>query len=174
MSADEIITVYSPTGTVTGSAPRGEVYARSLWHASAGVVLRSGDGRRVYVHRRADTKAVMPGLWDCVAGGVVDAGEDPYDTARRELAEELGVTGVSLTPLLSTAWESGPGPGLGGPGGLRCHLFGWTAHWGGPVTHQPTEVAEGRWVAHAELAALLEGPFAPDSAVLARHFLRTV
>ncbi|MCF7548962.1 NUDIX domain-containing protein [Pseudonocardia sp. WMMC193] len=168
---DEILAVYSPFGEVVGSATRTEVYARSLWHGSAGVILCDGD--LVYAHRRADTKQVMPGLWDCVAGGVVDAGEDPYDTAVRELGEELGVHGVALEFLHSAAWESGPGPGLGGPEGLRCHLFAWTAQWHGPVVHQPSEVAEGRWVSRAELRTLLAGPFAPDSRLLAEALLTT-
>jgi 8-oxo-dGTP pyrophosphatase MutT (NUDIX family) len=176
-TGQELIAVFDAAGEVVGAAPRAEVYARSLWHGSAGVILRSGDGRRVYVHRRADDKLVMPGLWDCVAGGVVDPGETPLDTATRELAEELGVSGVALRLLLATAWESGPGPGLGGPEGLRCHLFGYEAFWDGPVRHQPSEVAEGGWMTTDELAALLADParpFAPDSRILAEHFLGTV
>ncbi|MFR9803394.1 NUDIX domain-containing protein [Pseudonocardia sp. RS010] len=177
----ELIAVFDEAGTVVGAAPRAEVYARSLWHASAGVILRSTDGRRVYVHRRADDKLVMAGLWDCVAGGVVDPGETPLETATRELAEELGVSRVALRLLLATAWESGPGPGVGGTAligeaGLRCHLFGYEAFSDGPVRHQPSEVAEGRWMTHAGLAALLADParpFAPDSRVLAEHFLAT-
>ncbi|WP_181781263.1 NUDIX domain-containing protein [Pseudonocardia pini] len=167
----EIIALFDAAGRVIGSAPRSEVYARSLWHGSAGVLLHSGDGTRVYVHRRADDKQVMAGLWDCVAGGVVDPGETPYETAVRELGEELGVHGVPLELLLTRAWESGPGPGLGGPEGLRCHLFGYTAQWDGPVHHQASEVAEGRWMSQPELAALLPGPFAPDSRILAEYYL---
>lgn len=173
-AGDELIAVFDPAGSVVGSARRSEVYSRSLWHASAGVILRSADGERVYVHRRAEDKLVMPGLWDCVAGGVVDPGETPRQTATRELAEELGVRAVPLTEQLSVAWESGPGPGLGGPEGLRCHLFGYEAFWDGPVVHQPSEVAEGGWKTNGELRALLADParpFAPDSRVLAEHFL---
>jgi 8-oxo-dGTP pyrophosphatase MutT (NUDIX family) len=179
---DERIAVYDGVGAVVGAAPRAEVYARSLWHGSAGVILRSLDGQRVYVHRRSDDKLVMPGLWDCVAGGVVDPGETPLDTATRELAEELDVRGVALRPLLAVAWESGPGSGLGGAArigsaGLRCHLFGFEAFSDGPVRHQPSEVAEGGWMTNAGLAELLADParpFAPDSRVLAEHFLRVV
>lgn len=171
----EIIALFDAAGHVVGSAPRSEVYARSLWHGSAGVILTRGP--LVYVHRRADTKAVMAGLWDCVAGGVVDPGETPYETAVRELGEELGVHGVPLEPLLSMAWESGPGPGLGGPEGLRCHLFGYTARWDGEVHHQASEVAEGGWLTNAELAGLLADParpFAPDSRILAEYYLTSL
>jgi 8-oxo-dGTP pyrophosphatase MutT (NUDIX family) len=73
------------------------------------VLLRSGDSDRVYVHRRSATKLVMPGLHDCWAGGVVGPGEDPAGTAARELAEELGVTGVPLTPLFTLVYDEGPG-----------------------------------------------------------------
>ena len=50
--ATELVAVYDAAGAVIGAAPRGEVYARSLWHGVGGVLLRSGDGARVYVHRR--------------------------------------------------------------------------------------------------------------------------
>ena len=118
--AAEPVAVYDAAGAVVGVAPRGEVYARSLWHGVGGVLLRSGDGRRVYVHRRSATKLVMPGLHDCWAGGVVGPGEDPAGTAARELAEELGVTGVPLTPLFTLAYDEGAG-------GLRSHLFAFEA-----------------------------------------------
>lgn len=172
--AAELIALYDAAGHQVGVAVRGEVYARSLWHASAGVVLRSGDGARVYVHRRSEAKLVMPGMHDCIAGGVVGPGETPEGTAVRELAEELGVRDVPLTPLVSASWESGPGPGLGGPDGLRTHLFAFEARWDGPVVHQPSEVSAGWWMPLSELRARLADPgwpFAPDSRVLVETWL---
>ena len=105
--AAEPVAVYDAAGTVVGVAPRGEVYARSLWHGVGGVLLRSGDGARVYVHRRTATKLVMPGLHDCWAGGVIGPGEDPETTAARELGEELGVAGVPLIPLFTLVYDEG-------------------------------------------------------------------
>ena len=67
--AAEPVAVYDAAGAVVGVATRGEVYAQSLWHGVGGVLLRSGDGSRVYVHRRTATKLVMPGLYDCWAAG---------------------------------------------------------------------------------------------------------
>ncbi|MGI8695317.1 MAG: NUDIX hydrolase, partial [Mycobacteriales bacterium] len=63
-----------PDGRVLGRAPRSDVRAGNLPHAGTGVLVRDSAGR-VYVHRRADTKDVFPGLHDCFAGGVVGAGE---------------------------------------------------------------------------------------------------
>ena len=164
--AAEMVAVYDERGAVVGSARRGEVYARSLWHGVGGVLLRSGDGRRVYVHRRSATKLVWPGLHDCWAGGVVEPGEAPRTTAARELGEELGVTGVPLVPLFTLAYDEGPG-GLGRP------MFGFEARWAGPVRHQPEEVADGGWMDLAELRARLADPawpFVPDGRELVEHW----
>ncbi len=160
--AAEPVAVYDAAGAVVGVAARGEVYARSLWHGVGGVLLRSGDGERVYVHRRSATKLVMPGLHDCWAGGVVGPGESPAATARRELAEELGVAGVALVPLFTVAYDEGPG-------GLRSHLFAFEARHDGPVHHQPEEVADGGWMPVAQLRSRLDDPswpFVPDGRVL--------
>ncbi len=90
---DEQVAVFDVDGRVVGAAPRSQVYAEGLWHGSAGVLVRSTDGRRLYVHRRTTTKAVFAGMHDCLAGGVIDPGETPLETATRELGEELGITG---------------------------------------------------------------------------------
>lgn len=53
-----------------------------------GIVL-IGPDRRVLAARRTDT----PDAWQMPQGGI-DPGEDPQDAARRELAEETGVTSI--------------------------------------------------------------------------------
>ena len=88
---DERVTVFDADGVVVGTAPRSQVYAEGLWHGSAGVLVRSTDGGRLYVHRRTLTRAVFAGMHDCLAGGVIDPGETPLATATRELREELGI-----------------------------------------------------------------------------------
>jgi len=59
---------------------------------NVGIVLFNRDGR-VWYGRRAET--VGPFNWQFPQGGI-DADEDVYDAARRELAEETGVTTTSL------------------------------------------------------------------------------
>ena len=89
----EIVALFDASGKVTGAAPRGEVRARNLHHgATAILVLNSED--EVLLHRRTATKDVYPGRHDFAVGGVLQAGEEPLDSARRELAEEVGITGV--------------------------------------------------------------------------------
>jgi 8-oxo-dGTP pyrophosphatase MutT (NUDIX family) len=161
---DEIVAVYDSAGHDLGSAPRSRVYAEGLWHASAGVLLRSTDGTRLYVHRRDPGKAVFASMHDCLAGGVVDPGETPEVTAARELAEELGVSGVALSPLARLAWD---GEWNGRP--LRCHLFAFEARWDGPIVHQPGEVVAGWWWTAEQLRHHLADPswpFVPDTRAL--------
>ncbi len=154
--AAELVDVYDPrTDQVVGTATRPQVRAQNLPHAATAVLLVDPAGR-VYVHRRTDTKDVYPGLWDCWAGGVVAAGESPYDAARRELAEELGVHDVELSPVFRTWYRDEQ---------VHYLAFGYRAVWDGPVVHQPEEVAEGAWMTVAELRALLADaarPFVPD------------
>lgn len=156
---DELVDLYSPdddTARVVGTVPRSRMRAENLPHAATAVLLVDDEGR-VYVHRRTEDKDVFPGMWDCWAGGVVTAGEDPAAGARRELAEELGVRVARLEPLFrhwyrdDRTWY------------LACC---YRARWHGErIVHQPEEVAEGRWLTLAELRALLDDParpFVPD------------
>lgn len=168
---DEIVAVYDRSGSVIGTAPRLQVYAEGLWHASSGVLLRSTDGQRVYVHRRTTTKTVFPGMHDCLAGGVVDPGETPESTAIRELGEELGITASGLRPLSSVSWN---GSWNGKP--LRCHLFAFEFRHDGPVRHQASEISDGWWWTDRELISHLDDPewdFVPDTRILVPAILRT-
>ncbi|WP_425560253.1 NUDIX domain-containing protein [Kineococcus glutinatus] len=156
-----------PPGTpglpVTGAAPRRRVRRLNLPHAATGVLLRDGRGR-VLVHRRTTTKDVHPGLLDCLAGGVVGAGEDAGAAAARELAEELGVRGAPLRPLLRT-WYRDEHTWY-----LACVyevVHDVAVH--GELVLQPAEVACAGWVEPDALAALLRDPaggVVPDSRAL--------
>ncbi|AIJ23633.1 NUDIX hydrolase [Amycolatopsis methanolica 239] len=161
-SAEEMVAHYDAAGAVVGRVRRADIREQGLWHAATLVLVRSGDGSRVYVHRRSPDKDVFPGLYDCWAGGVVAAGETPAEGAERELAEELGVRGVPLRPLFTFTFEQPP---------LRCHYFAYQARWDGPVVHQPEEIVSGRWMPLDELRTWAddpESPFVPDG----RHAIR--
>ncbi|MGY4102586.1 NUDIX hydrolase [Nocardia sp. R16R-3T] len=168
-----MIAVFDTAGREIGAADRATVYRDGIWHASAGVLVRSGDGERVSVYRRTDTKMVFAGMHDCLAGGVVDPGETPDRTAVRELGEELGIVLPAEAPPLplrdSASWD---GIWQGVP--MRCHLFAYELRYDGPIHHQPEEIADGWWWTDAELRAHLADPtwpFVPDTRVLIDQLL---
>ncbi|RDI67143.1 NUDIX hydrolase [Nocardia pseudobrasiliensis] len=164
----EVIAVYDRAGRPIGAEERSTVYAEGLWHASAGVLVRSPDTERLYVHRRTETKAVFAGMHDCLAGGVVGPDEDPRTAAIRELSEELGIDIPADTdgplPLASASWD---GEWAGKP--MRCHLFAYELRYDGPIHHQPEEIADGWWWTDTALRTHLADPawpFVPDTRVL--------
>ena len=102
--ADEPVDVVDADDNVTGQATRAEVRARNLRHRATYVLVFNRDGK-LFVHQRTTMKDVYPGYYDVAVGGVVGAGESYDDAARRELAEELGVTGVALRRVLRADFE---------------------------------------------------------------------
>ena len=106
---DERVAVCDAQGRVVGAAPRSQVYAEGLWHGSAGVLVRSTDGLRLYVHRRTTTKAVFAGMHDCLAGGVIEGGEGWGEREERGGGSRL--TGETRAPWV---WAVGGGEGGGG------------------------------------------------------------
>lgn len=171
-AGEEQVQLYDDQGRPAGTAPRSVMRASNLTHSATGIVLLDPDGR-IYVHRRTDTKDVYPGRYDFCAGGVLAAGEDPDAGAARELAEELGVTGVPLTKI-----------GFGRYADANTEYWGhlyvarWDGTgWDGVVTWQPEEVVWGDWWTPEELIAHLDDPdwpVMPDSAALLGDFVRSL
>jgi len=164
---DELVALVDGAGAVSGSAPRSVMRRDNLRHAATGVLVRNPSGD-IYVHRRTTTKDVYPGRYDFMAGGVIGAGENPRDAAVRELAEELGISGVELEALPEGDFADEH---------TDYHAYIYTCVWDGPVRHQLDEVDWGAWMAPSDLLVRLSDPawsFVPDTATMLTDLVRTM
>lgn len=155
--ADEPVEHVSREGSVLGTVTRAEMRAGRLRHRSVFVAVLDSAGR-LLVHRRSESKDIWPGWWDVSVGGVLAPGEEWSEGAERELAEELGLRGMNLTPLGDSLYEDGDVRLVG-----RTYL----AVSDGPFSCPDGEIAETCWVGRSALARMLrEERFLPDGLAL--------
>ncbi|MCR5159210.1 MAG: NUDIX domain-containing protein [Prevotella sp.] len=88
----EIFPIVDESGTVIGSATRGECHGGSkLLHPVVHLHVFNSRGD-IFLQRRPEWKDIQPGKWDTAVGGHIDYGETPEEALRREVREELGIT----------------------------------------------------------------------------------
>lgn len=159
---DELVDVVDDDDRVLHTVSRRVMRAERLMHRAVFIAVQHPDGR-LLVHRRSEAKDLWPGWWDLAVGGVVASGEAYDDAARRELAEEVGITGAEPEPLGGGRYVDADVALVG-----RCYRV---VH-PGPFTFADGEVVEARWVTVAELdAAVTTMRFLPDSLALLRPLL---
>lgn len=107
-SATERVEVVDVDGRVIDVVSREEMRRRNLRHRSTYVVVFRPEGGLV-VHQRAGWKDVYPRYWDLAFGGVCGVGESWIASARRELAEEAGITEVELHDLGGGRYDASDG-----------------------------------------------------------------
>ena len=89
----EYFDIYDDAGNRIGKALRSECHGNpAMLHHTAHVVVIHPETGSILLQKRKMTKDIQPGKWDTAVGGHLDAGEDYLAGAKRELAEELGVT----------------------------------------------------------------------------------
>jgi 8-oxo-dGTP pyrophosphatase MutT (NUDIX family) len=158
-SPDETVGLVDERGAVVGQVARAVMRRDNLRHAATAVLVRRPDGG-IYVHQRSPDKDWCPGCHDAVAGGVLQSGEQPEASARRELAEELGISGVPLRRLGTSLYEDDT---------VRVFEHCFEVTYDGPVTHADGEVTWGAWMSLPELGDRLRDrtwPFVPDTRAL--------
>jgi isopentenyldiphosphate isomerase len=155
----EIVQIVDENDREIGAVARHIMREQRLIHRASYILVFNSRGE-LFVQKRTITKDVYPGYWDVAAGGVVLAGESYEESARRELAEELGVQ-ARLTPLFSHYYSDADNRVWG-------RIF--TCIHDGPFMLQPEEVEYGRFMTTAQaLAMSKKEPFTPDGIqILAR------
>jgi isopentenyldiphosphate isomerase len=162
VSAAEPVDVVDADDRVVGRATRAEMRARRLRHRATYLLLFNARGE-LFVHLRTPTKDVYPSHWDVAVGGVVGAGESYDAGARRELAEEVGITGVDPQPLFDIRYEDAHNQ-------VNGRVFRVT--WDGPLVLQADEVVRGEWLPLAGVRQrMTRDPFCPDGVLVFERYL---
>jgi len=92
--AEEIFDIVDENGQPTGeTVTRSQAHAEGIRHRTAHiwVVRENGDKIEVLLQKRAMNKDSFPGRYDTSSAGHIQAGDEPLESAVRELSEELGV-----------------------------------------------------------------------------------
>lgn len=79
--------------------PTGEVIERAAAHAEGirhrtahiWIIRETGEGTQVLLQKRSRNKDSFPGRFDTSSAGHIQAGDEPRESAVRELEEELGI-----------------------------------------------------------------------------------
>jgi len=135
-AADELVDLIDDAGQTVAVTTRREMRANNLPHRCVYVLVFNRRGE-VFIHLRTATKDVNPSHWDVTIGGVLAAGEDFDEGARREAAEELGVE-VELQRLFPFRYDDAA---------TSVHAVVYRAVHDGPFRLQPEEVVRGEFVA---------------------------
>lgn len=159
----ELIAWVDEHDNLLGSLVRSDLRERGLIGRGTYIMLFNSSGE-LCVHRRTLSKAIYPGFWDVAAGGMVQAHETYAESAARELAEELGVSGVELTAHDHFYFEDTSSR-------LWCSAF--SAVWDGPLVLQPEEVLEARFLPIGQVLDEIQcKPYCPDSLAALERYLR--
>lgn len=161
--AQEIVTIVDRDNNEIDAIPRKVMRSQGLTHRATYILVFNSAGD-IFVQRRTMTKDIYPGYLDVATGGVVLAGE-PYElSAKRELAEEIGVHDAELIPHFDFYHEDQ---------GNRVWGRVFSCHSDGPFVLQEEEVEEGFFMTVDAVLGLCEKePFTPDGILVLKRFLK--
>lgn len=153
-NSNELFPRVDSEGNVLGSITRGEAHNGSkTLHPVVHLHLFNSLGE-LYLQRRPDWKDIQPGKWDTACGGHVDYGETPQEALKREVSEELGVTGFSAKFVDKYVYDSLT---------ERELVYVNTTVFDGEVHPSAEELAGGRFWSREEIEANMgKGVFTPN------------
>lgn len=93
----ELFDVIDSKGNPTGQiVSREKAHAEGIPHRTAHIwIIREKEGRvQILLQKRSQNKDSFPGKFDTSSAGHIQAGDEPLESALRELKEELGISAV--------------------------------------------------------------------------------
>jgi 8-oxo-dGTP pyrophosphatase MutT (NUDIX family) len=162
LSPQEMVVIVDEQNAIISNVPRAVMRKEALIHRATYILVFSSDGR-LFVQDRTMTKDIFPGYHDLAAGGVVIAGEDYEESARRELEEELGISGVPLAFLFDFYGEYA---------GQKVWGRAFSCTSDGPFILQSEELTGGAFYEVDEVKELIgKESCTPDSVYVLGRFL---
>ncbi len=152
-AGEEEVDVVDLQDTVIARATRRAMRSGKLRHRAVYILVFNSQGQ-LFVHQRTATKDVYPSHFDVAVGGVVGAGEQYEDAARREVEEELGIADPPLRSILPFQYVDE----FNAVNGMI-----YSCLHDGPLRLQAEEIVAGEWL---DLDQVIErtqhAPFCPD------------
>ena len=143
---DEVFDIVDANDLIIGKATRAHVHSKGLMHRSSHILVFNTSGS-LFLQKRAITKDESPGLWDSSAAGHVESGENYLKCAKRELEEELNLSDVEISEVMSipaqikTFWE---------------HIRVYKCITDKKICVDKNEISEGRYFGFFEIKALMQ------------------
>ena len=160
--ADEIVQIVDEQNQEVAQVSRRVMREGGLVHRAC-YILVFNRNQEIFVQKRTMTKDIYPGYLDVATGGVVLAGESYELSAKRELAEELGVRKVALKSHFDFYHEADNNRVWG-------RVFSCLAE--GPFVLQPEEVEDGFFLGvDAVLSLAAAEKFTPDGLMVLKRFM---
>ncbi len=161
---EELFDLVDDRDRVIGRAGRGECHGNpALIHRTVHVLIFNTQGD-LYLQKRSPDKDVQPDRWDTSVGGHLGLGENYDEAAGREMAEELGITGVSIEHLYDYRWRTDF---------ESENIRTYQAVCDGRINPDPVEIAEGRFWTLSEIqGAIGTGVFTPNFEMEIDRYLR--
>ncbi|MFH1563215.1 MAG: NUDIX domain-containing protein [Nitrospirota bacterium] len=142
----EYFEIVDINGNVIGRASREECHRNpTLLHRVSHVFVFNSQNQ-LYLQKRSIHKDIQPWKWDTSVGGHLNPGETHEQAAYRELAEELGISGVSFTHLYDYLWRSERESEL-----VRT----FRVIYDGLIKFDPEEIDEGRFWTLTEIQSAI-------------------
>lgn len=159
---DEIVQIVDEQNLEVAQVSRRVMREGGLIHRACYILVFNRQGE-IFVQKRTMGKDIYPGYLDVATGGVVLAGESYELSAKRELAEELGVRKAALTRHFDFYHDADNNRVWG-------RVFSCQAE--GPFVLQPEEVEDGFFLGMDAVHALAASKkFTPDGLMVLKRFM---
>ncbi len=160
---EELIDIVDDDDKVIGKATWKGMHEKSLLHRSSNVFVFNSKGE-LFVHRRASSLQLYPGMYDVKMGGVVRAGESYEEAAKRELEEEAGIKNAELEYLFSIKFRSDRN---------NNNRKVYRCVYDGKIKLQPEELESGRFMTVDEAKKMMaDGKLSPSAVHVFEEYLK--